>query len=303
MIMKLRSLKFYFKEAFNNLSRNKLMAFASVITVMSCILIFSVSFYFVENINFALEKINSAIGLSVIIKDDLPDEKVDMLKKKISELVYVKKIDFVSSEQALKNFMETFEDSKEILAGLKEDNPLPRSFDILLLDNKFYEDAIKACENLKDDGVEKVKHALAETNVLMSISKILHIVSAVMIFLLGIISIVIIINTIRLAVNSRREEIIIMKYIGATNWFIRWPFIIEGMIIGFVGSVIPVLICWPCYEKIIEFIYIKMSFMKKIFEFKSGLIIFSELLPIALSLGLFIGIVGSVSSVKKYLDV
>lgn len=301
--MKLRSLKFYFREAINNLSKNKLMAFASIVTVMSCILIFAISFCVVENINFALEKINHAIGLSVIIKDDLPNEKINNLKSKISDLIYVSEVNFVSSEQALENFMTTFEDSKEILAGLKDDNPLPRSFDVKLKDNKFYSDAIKACEALKNDGVEKVKHALEETSALLSVSKILHISSAIMISLFGLISIVIIINTIRLAVNSRREEIIIMKYIGATNWFIRWPFIIEGMIIGFTGSIIPVLICWPCYIKLVDFIYGKMDFMKKIFEFKSSIMIFSELIPIALSLGLFIGIVGSFSSVKKYLDV
>lgn len=301
--MKMRSFKFYFNEAFNSLIKNKLMAFASTVTVASCIFILSVSFCIAQNINYALVQLNESIGLSVIISNDLPADKVNTLYEKILGISYVNEVKFISAEDALKELSLTLEDSSEILNGLKDDNPLPRSFDITLKDNKYYSNAIQTLEKLKADGIANIKHVQEETNILLSISKIIHIISAVIILSLAIISIIIIMNTIKLAVNSRKDEISIMKYIGATNWFIRWPFIIEGLIIGFIGSLIPILISWPCYDKVISIIYEHLPVIKKLFEFQSGLVIFSELAPIALALGIFIGIIGSFSSVRKYLNV
>ncbi len=303
MIMKMRSFKFYLDEAFDSLIKNKLMAFASAITVASCIFILSISFCIAKNINYALVQLNDAIGLSVIISDNLSSEKINTLYEKISSIPYVSEVKFVSAEEALEELSLTLEDSAQILKGLKDDNPLPRSFDITLKDNRFYSDAIESLENLKSDGIANIKHAQEETNILLSISRIIHVVSAVIILSLALISVIIIMNTIKLAVNSRKDEISIMKYIGATNWFIRWPFIIEGMIIGFIGSLIPILISWPCYDKLVVIIYEKIPVIKKLFEFEPGIFIFSELAPIALALGVMIGIIGSFSSVRKYLNV
>ena len=301
--MKMRSFKFYFDEAFDSLIKNKLMAFASTITVASCIFILSISFCIAKNINYALVQLNEAIGLSVIISDDLPTDKVNSLYEKILNIPYVNEVKFISSDEALKELSLTLEDSAQILNGFKDDNPLPRSFDITLKDNRFYSNAIESLETLKPDGISNIKHAQEETNILLSFSKIVRVISAVIIFSLAIISIIIIMNTIKLAVNNRKDEISIMKYIGATNWFIRWPFIIEGVIIGFVGSLIPVLISWPCYDKLVFIIYERIPVIKKLFEFEPGIFIFSELMPIALCLGVMIGVVGSFSSVRKYLNV
>lgn len=303
MIMKMRSFKFYLGEAFDSLIKNKLMAFASTITVASCIFILSISFCIAKNINYALVQLNDAIGLSVIVSDDLPAEKVNVLYEKIVDIPYVNEVKFVSSEDALKELSLTLEDSAQILNGFKDDNPLPRSFDITLKDNKFYSDVIKSLEKLKSDGIANIKHAQEETNILLSLSKIIRVISAVVVLALALISVIIIINTIKLAVNSRKDEISIMKYIGATNWFIRWPFIIEGMIIGFVGAIIPIAISWPSYDKLVMIICDKIPVIKKLFDFEPGIVIFSELIPLALGLGVMIGIIGSFSSVRKYLNV
>ena len=215
--MKIRSIKFYFQEAFDSLIKNKLMAFASTVTVASCILILTVSFCVAQNINFALEQVNNSVGLSVIVADDLPSDKVNSLYEKILTLPYVDEAKFISADDALEQLSHTLEDSAEMLAGLKDDNPLPRSFDITLKDNNFYENAINDLEKMKPDGVFKIRNALDETKILLRISRIIRIISAAIVFTLALISVVIIMNTIKLAVNSRREEISIMKYIGATN--------------------------------------------------------------------------------------
>ncbi len=303
MTMKMRSFKFYFEEACDSLIKNKLMAFASAVTVASCIFILTISFCIAQNINYALEQLNESIGLSVIVTDNLPADKINALYEKILSVPYVNEVKFISSSEALTELSLTLEDSSEILNGLQDDNPLPCSFDITLKDNRFYGATIKILEEMKEDGVANVKHAKDETDVLISISKIIRIISAIIIISLGIISIIIIMNTIKLAVNARKDEISIMKYIGATNWFIRWPFIIEGMIIGFIGSFFPLIISWPGYSKLVSVIYNRFPAIKNFFDFKSSFAIFFKLLPLAILLGVSIGIIGSFTSVRKYLDV
>lgn len=304
MTMKMRSFKFYFEEACDSLIKNKLMAFASAVTIASCIFILTISFCIAQNINYALEQLNEFIGLSVIIDDNLPTDKINDLYEKILSIPYVNEVKFISSSEAFADFSLTLEgEEAEILNGLQDDNPLPCSFDITLKDNRFYGATIKILEEMKDDGVANVKQAKKETDILISISKIIRIISAVIIISLSINSIIIIMNTIKLAVNARKDEISIMKYIGATNWFIRWPFIIEGIIIGFIGSFFPLIISWPGYSKLVSVIYNRFPAIKNFFDFKSSFAIFSELLPLAILLGVSIGIIGSFTSVRKYLDV
>lgn len=301
--MKMRSFRFYFGEAFDSLIKNKLMAIASIITVASCIFILSISFCIAQNINYAMEQLNNEIGLSVIVSDNLPSDKINTLYEKILAIPYVSEVKFISAEQALNDLSLTLEDSAQILSGLKDDNPLPASFDIKLKDNKFYSSVITSLEKLKSDGISNIRHARDEINILLSVSKIVRIISAVIILTLALISIIIIVNTIKLAVNSRKDEISIMKYIGATNWFIRWPFIIEGMIIGFIGAVIPIAISWPSYDKLVQMVKVRIPAIEKLFDFEPGIVIFSELIPFALGLGIIIGVIGSFSSVRKYLNV
>ncbi|MDR1150151.1 MAG: permease-like cell division protein FtsX [Clostridiales bacterium] len=301
--MRISSLKFYLFEAFDNLIKNKLMAFASIAIVSSSILVFSISFYLARNINYILTQFNNSIGLSVILNDDLNENDISKLYDKISKIRYISNVKFISGKNGLKKFLEEYENAHELLEEIENDKILPDSFDIDLKDNRYYGIVIDKLENLKIYGVERVKHARDEIDMLMSIRKVIKITSTVIILILSLISVLIVINTIQLAVNLRREEIKIMKYIGATNWFIRWPFIIEGIIIGLTGSIIPVLITWPCYSKLIIEINNKYPTLKNIFEFMPGIIIFSALMPIAICLGIFIGIIASAFCIKKYLNV
>ena len=129
------------------------------------------------------------------------------------------------------------------------------------------------------------------------------ILSIIIIFILAIISVAIIVNTIKLTVYVRKTEINIMKYVGATDWFIRWPFVIEGVLIGIIGSVIPIIICMFGYEKVVEIIYEKMSFIKNYVEFKDTLSMFLAIAPVTITLGTLLGVIGSVNSIKKHLNV
>ena len=152
-------------------------------------------------------------------------------------------------------------------------------------------------------GIESIRHAQQLTDTLMAIDAIFKIVSVVIIAILAIISIGIIMNTIKLTVFIRKNEIGIMKYVGATDWFIRWPFIVEGVIIGLIGAAIPSVISWLSYDRIVDYFNTHISVLNTLMSLKSGSEIFVVTIPVALLVGALLGAVGSITSVRKHLRV
>lgn len=152
-------------------------------------------------------------------------------------------------------------------------------------------------------GIEKIKHSQKQSDILLAINNTIRFVSIILLIILSTISVAIIVNTIKLTVYVRRTEINIMKYVGATDWFIRWPFVIEGIIIGLIGALIPITICILSYDKINSFIYERLPIIQSYIEFKSGFEIFLFIAPATLLLGVILGVIGSVNSIKKYLNV
>lgn len=152
-------------------------------------------------------------------------------------------------------------------------------------------------------GIESIRHAQQLTDTLMAIDAIFKIVSVVIIAILAIISIGIIMNTIKLTVFIRKNEIGIMKYVGATDWFIRWPFIVEGVIIGLIGAAIPSVISWLSYDRIVDYFNTHISVLNTLVSLKSGSEIFVVTIPVALLVGALLGAVGSITSVRKHLRV
>lgn len=152
-------------------------------------------------------------------------------------------------------------------------------------------------------GIEKIKHSQKQSDILLATNNVIRIISIIIILILGIISITIIINTIKLTVFVRKTEINIMKYVGATDWFIRWPFVVEGIIIGLIGSLIPLLICMSFYNKVNELIYTNVPIVESYIQFRSAFEMFLIIAPSTLLLGSLLGIIGSVSSIKKHLNV
>ena len=152
-------------------------------------------------------------------------------------------------------------------------------------------------------GIESIRHAQQLTDTLMAIDAIFKIVSVVIIAILAIISIGIIMNTIKLTVFIRKNEIGIMKYVGATDWFIRWPFIVEGVIIGLIGAAIPSVISWLSYDRIVDYFNTHISVLNTLVSLKSGSEIFIVTIPVELLVGALLGAVGSITSVRKHLRV
>lgn len=301
--MKIRSLRYYINEAFRGMIKNRLMAFASIATVASCVFMLSLSVCIVMNLNGFLRQLESTIGLTVYIEDRLDADQVNTLFEKLKALDNVRFVRYVSSDEALKNFGHGLGENSKILDGLEKDNPLPRSFNIEMHDSKLQPELITALERLKPEGIELIRYQDYIVDVLTAISNGLGIASAVVILIFLAVSIVIITNTIRITVNSRRLEINIMKFVGATDWFIRWPFIIEGVLIGLMGSAIPLVICLTGYSRVMVIVQERIPMLQNIITFIPAVDIFQILVPICLSFGAAIGITGSVASIRKHLKV
>jgi cell division transport system permease protein len=265
----------------------------------------SVSFMLASNLDYMLYQMGSSMGIAVYLEDGLAEEEIQALSDEILAIPHVKHIEYVSSDAALDRFMAQLTENDPqtgvILNGLEDDNPLPASL-VLTIENVTYWDSVEtALEPFKESGVESVALGKRTASWLMSINNVIRIVSIILIIGLAIISTVIIFNTIRIAVTARKTEINIMKYVGATDAFIRGPFVIEGAMIGLLGATLPLVVTYPLYSPLINLLYNML--LVQGFQFRTHSYVFSFLISICLVLGVAIGVVGSVVSIRRHLKV
>jgi len=290
------------KEGFSGLKKNLLMTVASIIAVAACISIMSFSYCVVSNLQYMLDQMEDSIGISVFLKGDLTSEDIENMKTTIFGLDHVTNVTYISPADALDQLKDQWGADEDIFIGLDDtNNPLSHSFQVEL-DQIESQDAVLA-ELQKIEGVDKVEYGQSLSEMLMSVSNVFQVAGILVMLVLGVISVMIIINTIRISVMNRRVEINIMKYVGATDWFIRWPFIIEGIIIGLIGAVLPMLVGMPMYGKTVSLFYNHIPFVENFVRFRVVGDVFSFVLPAALIFGILLGVVGSVTSIRKHLQV
>lgn len=304
-MVKISSFKYFIKEAVVNIIKNGLMTFASIITVASCVFILITSYNIAANVDNTLQSLNEQIGLTVFLNDDISSDEITKIYDDLANTEHVQTVTFVSSEEAYENFKESLDGDDKILDGLPKESLLPRSFEIYLDDNANLDLIIDKLE--KDVGEDKsyssVRHAKQEVEIIESVTKAIRLVSAILIIGLSFIGTIIIMNTIKITVNTRKNEITLMKYIGATDWFIRWPFIFEGIIIGLLGAFIPICATYLTYNNVVEKLNENLGFASSMISYLSANELFKYSTPLAFALGIFIGILGSVTSIRKYLNV
>ena len=302
MTMRPSTIRYFLKEGFSGLKKNLLMTVASIIAVAACISIMSFSYCVVSNLQYMLDQMEDSIGISVFLKGDLTSEDIENMKTTISGLDHVTNVTYISPADALDQLKDQWGADEDIFIGLDDtNNPLSHSFQVEL-DQIESQDAVLA-ELQKIEGVDKVEYGQSLSEMLMSVSNVFQVAGILVILVLGVISVMIIINTIRISVMNRRVEINIMKYVGATDWFIRWPFIIEGIIIGLIGAVLPMLVGMPMYGKTVSLFYNHIPFVENFVRFRVVGDVFSFVLPAALIFGILLGVVGSVTSIRKHLQV
>lgn len=300
--MRPSTIRYFLKEGFSGLKKNLLMTVASIIAVAACISIMSFSYCVVSNLQYMLDQMEDSIGISVFLKGDLISEDIENMKTTISGLDHVTNVTYISPADALDQLKDQWGADEDIFIGLDDtNNPLSHSFQVEL-DQIESQDAVLA-ELQKIEGVDKVEYGQSLSEMLMSVSNVFQVAGILVMLVLGVISVMIIINTIRISVMNRRVEINIMKYVGATDWFIRWPFIIEGIIIGLIGAVLPMLVGMPMYGKTVSLFYNHIPFVENFVRFRVVGDVFSFVLPAALIFGILLGVVGSVTSIRKHLQV
>lgn len=296
--MKINTVNYFISDAFKSLRRNKTISLASVITVLITFSVLGIFTLVAKNANLAIAGVESKIELKVFLLDDvnLIDERE--IQVKLREQPGVKEIEYESREDAFKNFEESMKDSPGLLQGYTlEKNPFPASY-IVRLEDPSYAEAIS--EAVKDlPGVEEIKSQQDYITKIHNIVKGVRIVGIVLFVILIGVSIFLIMNTTKLTVYSRRREVGIMKFVGATDWFIRWPFIIEGMVIGVFGALFSVLLVFGLYEFTISFLASKMLFVSLV----SSTYVLTTLLWQFLLGGIAVGGIASYAALRKFLIV
>ena len=301
--MKYSILGYFIGEGFSNVFKNKKSTGASLMIMCATMIIFGIFLILGENINHFVDEVESEQGISVFVKNEATQEQIDELGEKIRAIDGVNTVDFVSKDEALEQMKERFGERQDLLEGYEgENNIFTASYVVTLTDltkSKSVQDQISTYT----DVVKKINSKDEVTSTLINLAKGIKIVTGVILVLLVIISIFIIANTIKLTVHARRKEISIMKYVGATNNFIRWPFIVEGMIIGILASIISIVIVGFAYNFVAEKL-VNAEFMQLInMSLISFSDMFSSIIFVYMLLGIGIGVLGSVISMRKYLKV
>ena len=300
--MKYSILGYFIGEGFANVFKNKKSTGASLMIMCATMIIFGVFLILGENINHFVSEVEQAQGIQVFATEEATDEQVTELGEKIKAINGVNKIEYVSKEDALNQMKEKFADNQDLLEGYEgENNIFTASYVVTLTDLNLSTQVQDEISKL--DYVKKITSSDETVSTLISLANGIKIVTGVILVLLIVMSIFIIANTIKLTVHARRKEISIMKYVGATNGFIRWPFIVEGMIIGIISSLISIILVGLAYNFIADQM-VNSQFMKMMgVSLVSFADMFSSIIFVYMLLGIGIGALGSIISMRKYLKV
>lgn len=289
--------EYFIKETYKSIRRNGFMSFASISTVAVSLLVLGMFLLIFLNTNNLAKYLESQVQVSVYMQDDAKAEELTSVKEQLQKMPGVVKVTAVSKEQALERFKERLGDQEQLLNSLGKDNPFPNSFDVQV-DNP---ERIKAITPLIGQlpKVETAKFGQEVVEHLFQLTRILRFGGVVLIIFLAMATLFIISNTIRLTVFARRKEVVIMKYVGATDWFIRWPFLLEGMTLGFFGAILASLLINSIYSALLDRIHATLAFLPLLPP--SPLLGYVTLFLLAAGTG--IGALGSYISLRKFLRV
>ena len=317
--MRISTFGYVGKQGVKNIWRNKMFSLASIATMSACIFLFGLFFSILVNFQYIIKSAEEGVAITVFFNDDATEEQKKEIGEQLESRDDVSEVEYVSADDAWAEFQkEYFGDNPELAEGFKDDNPLAGSdnYEVYMKtvkgDNKdliakskslsaTQQDLVKFAQSL--DGVRQVNKSDVVANTLSSVNMLVAYVSIAIIAILLGVSIFLISNTVTTGITVRKEEIAIMKYIGAKDFVVRSPFVIEGLIIGLFGAVIPLALLYFLYDKAIVYIMEKFSILKNIITFLPVGNVYIYLLPIGLAMGIGIGFLGSYFTVRKHLRV
>ncbi|WP_312258894.1 permease-like cell division protein FtsX [Megamonas funiformis] len=295
--MKLSTSEYFIKEVYTSFKRNIWMTLASIFTVVLSLFILGFFSIVILNLNKMADTLESQVQISVYLKDDLSQEEIDETKETLSKIEGLEDIKFTTREEAMENFKERLGDQQFLLDALDDTNPLPDSFSLTVTSPQQVKTIADTAAAL--DSVESASYSQDIINHLFNLTHLIRLIGIALIILLTGAAIFIISNTIRLTVFARRKEIAIMKYVGATDWFIRWPFLLEGICLGFIGGGLATIFLYIVYNQVTQEIYEAMAFFPLIPQHP-----FIDYISLAILVaGIIIGALGSTISLKRFLKV
>ena len=295
--MRISTFFYTIRQGLKNIWKNKLFSLASIATMTACIFLFGIFYMIVTNFQSMVKEAESGVAVTVFFDEGTTQEQIDEIGQQIQARPEVAAVEYVSADDAWESFKKVyFEGNESVAESFAGDNPLVNesSYSIYMND-------VSMQQSL--EGIRKVNQSAAVANTLTDFNKLIGYISAgIIIILLGV-AVFLISNTITVGISVRREEIAIMKLIGATDYFVRAPFVVEGIVIGLIGAAIPLGILYTMYGRVIEYIGENFTFISNMMKFLPVSEVFHTLVPVALILGVGIGFIGSRITIRKHLKV
>ncbi|MBQ8006572.1 MAG: permease-like cell division protein FtsX [Lachnospiraceae bacterium] len=299
--MRISTLWYTFRQGFKNIFRNKVFSLATTATIASCIFLFGLFYCLVINVQYSVKAAQSGVAVTVFFDEGLGDDEIQQIGTQIQSREEVSEIKFVSSAEAWDSFKDDY--LGEYADGYEGDNPLEGSenYEIYLKDVSKQPELVEWLKSVP--GIREVNRSDITAEVLTNVNILISYVSLAIIAILLLVSVFLISNTVAMGISVRREEISIMRLIGAKDFVVRSPFVIEGILIGLIGSALPLVAIYYLYNLMIEYANANFAVLSDMLKFMSAAELFRNLIPISLILGVGIGFLGSLITVRRHLKV
>lgn len=302
--MKISTMTYCIKEGVRNIVRNVWFSMASVAIISACIFLFCMFFGLIANVQYMVRNAESTVGITIFFNEDVSEDDIQKIGDEIRSRSEVKEVKYVSADEAWENFKkEYFKGAENLADGFADDNPLAdsSSYEIYLKDIDMQDDMVEWLGTVQ--GIRKINYSSDTASGLSSFNKMLGLLSVVIIGILLAVAIFLISNTITTAAAFRREENRIMRLIGATNFMIRAPFVVQGVLIGLVGAMVPLAAMYFLYLHAVAYMMEKFEILSNLVEFIPINAIFPSMVAVAMILGVGIGFVGSFFTIRRHLKV
>ena len=298
--MRINTFFYTLKQGFRNIFRNKLFSLASIATIAACLFLFGIFYAIVANFQHIVKNAEEGVSVWVFFDEGIEDVRIQQIGDMIAKRPEVAKMDFISAEAAWEGFRDEY--LGEYGDGFTE-NPLENSanYQVYLNDVSMQSALVTYLESI--DGVRMVNRSELVATTLTGINALIAYVSVGIIAILLAVSIFLISNTVAIGISVRKEEINIMKYIGATDFFVRSPFVVEGIMIGLIGAALPIGFIYTIYNVVLEYVTDRFPQLSSLLSFVAVEEVFNVLVPISLGLGVGIGFLGSIVTVRRHLRV
>lgn len=302
--MRISTFFYTIKQGLKSIWRNKMFSLASVATMTACIFLFGLFFIIVVNFRSMVKEAESGVAVTVLFEEGITDERIEEIGDLIRARVEVSHIEYTSPEEAWESFKDIYFDGNEAVAeSFANDNPLANSasYAIYMNDISMQKTLVTYLNSV--EGIRQVNKSETVANTLSDFNTLIGYISAGIILILLGVAIFLISNTIMVGISVRKEEIAIMKLIGATDYIVRAPFVVEGVVIGLIGAAIPLGILYVLYGEIVTYVAENFSFIGSMMKFLPAEVVFNTLVPVGLLLGVGIGYIGSHITTRKHLRV